>query len=187
MSFTPSAAAQAIAALAGNNLAALAAPLAALQASIGGGNLGPAAWVDALLSSLGYQAQSVAMSTAATTTSASFVDAAGWSTFTFNAPIAKTYVVHVDLAVFLSAGNGYAYFQLVNTTTSTNYAPADAVVYLPSGLTVAATQLSVPKSFRIPVAMSAGNNVLKLQWKQSGGATIGTDTTSTPRTFTVTG
>jgi hypothetical protein len=187
MSFVPSAAAQATAALAGSNQAALAAALVALQNSISGGNLAPAALIDAILSSVGYRDQSVAMSTSATTNSTSFVDATGWASYTFNAPIAKTYVVHVDLAVFLSAGNGYAYFQLVNTTTSTNYAPADAVVYLPSGLTVAATQLSVPKSFRIPVLMAAGNNVLKLQWKQSGGATIGTDISSTPRTFTVTG
>jgi hypothetical protein len=50
MSFTPSTTAQSIATSQGNNLANLATPLTGLQSAIAGGNLGPAAMIDPILS-----------------------------------------------------------------------------------------------------------------------------------------
>lgn len=50
MPFTPSTTAQAIATTAGSNMASLTTPLTALQTSIAGGNLAPAAYIDAFSS-----------------------------------------------------------------------------------------------------------------------------------------
>lgn len=52
MSYTPSAAAQALAAQAGNNMATLATPLTGLQTSIAAGNLAPSAYLDALFAAM---------------------------------------------------------------------------------------------------------------------------------------
>lgn len=125
------------------------------------------------------------MSTASATNSTSFSDVGGWPSWTFSAPASKTFLVHVDVGLFVSVvagGGGYVFLQLVNTTTSTNYAPADNMIFF---LT---TGVTLYKSLHIPVAMNAGNNVLKLQWKVNAATTTGdTDNGSTPRAFTVTG
>lgn len=186
MSYTPSAAAQATAALAGSNEASLAAPLTALQNAITGGLLAPAAFMDAILSSVGFQGQSDVASLGLTNTSStSFVDvgngsSTGFSTYSFSAAIAKAYTVHVDTALYLSVlGTGQIFLQLVNTTTSTNYST-------PSMTVEGTVDVLVRASFRVSVAMNVGANVLKLQWKVGTGGTANTDANSF-RTFTITG
>lgn len=161
MSFTPSADAQATAALAGSNQASLASPLTALQASITAGNLAPAALFDALLSALGFQAESNnALGTHNNGGSSSYADIPGAS-FTFVAPIAKTYVVHADFSPYFSAG-----------TSPTGY--VRLVVNGDNGPDMVLQVLTGNTNFLALHLMHAavcalGNNTVKLQWKTSSG------------------
>lgn len=140
---------------------------------------------DSYLGSIGYQGQSVAMSTASNTSSTSYADVGGWSSYSFTAAVAKVYLVIVSVGVYLSAsaaGGGTVYIQLVNTTTSTTYAPADNMIF---AVTLNDTRY---KSLFIPVTMAAGANSMKLQWKVNvGTTTANTDAASTAKNFTVLG
>jgi len=162
MSFVPSTAAQNTATLAGSNQAALASPLTSLQTSITGGNLAPAALIDAILSSVGYQAQDVSGPGAQTSTG-SFANV--FPSYTFNAPIAKKYLVHIDVTVsatVLTAGRASMSFQLlVNGAT---------VVPLNTGvIDMISTVNYWSASWRAPVTMNTGNNTLQLQWAANTG------------------
>lgn len=156
MSYTPTTAAQNTAALAGTNQAGLAAPLTALQNSIAAGNLAPAALMDAILSSVGYQGRATVAAIAATTVASTFTDYG--TAYTFVAPIAKTYLVHVQASVTSSNGGGTCYFRLNNTTTGNLF---DESNYVSTNANFNGTHQSV--SFVVAVPMNAGNNVLKLQ------------------------
>ena len=140
------------------------------------------AMADCILSTVGYQGQSDALASAwAGTNSATFVDATGFSTWTFTAPVAKTYVLHIDLRAYFSVltGNGQANFRVV--VGSTNYDIASAFVH---GGT---TGIHLPCSWRIPVAFAAGSNVIKLQAKTDSAGNFIATNTNDARTFTVTG
>jgi hypothetical protein len=133
---------------------------------------------DAILCALAFQAFNEAQALGATSTSSTtFVDigngtSTGFSTFTFNAPLAKTYEVRVDVGLFnsvLVATDGVG-IQLVNTTTGVT-APNATSFYWPS----AANQRYVFNRV-YPMAMQAGNNVLKLQWRVGNpGSTVNVD------------
>jgi hypothetical protein len=113
MAFTPSATAQATAVLAGNNQAALSPPLTALLASIQATppNLGPAAYLDAIVAMCGGQ-------------DAAWIDIAGTSptigaafgtiaTNSYTAPLTRSYEFSIALAgVANSAANYSMLFRL---------------------------------------------------------------------------
>lgn len=166
MSFIPSAAAQNTAALAGSNQASLASPLTALQTSIAGGNLAPAALIDAILSSVGFQTKIIdtsGPSTSNTTSSTSFVNMPTGASGSFTAPIAKTYLFHVDLqGTFITVSSGdISYRFVVNGTPVT---PTKAMTWTQN-------EVSSRKniSFRQALAMNAGSNTIQLQWNVSAG------------------
>jgi hypothetical protein len=140
-----------------------------------------------VINPIGFFAQSDALSLGITsTTSTSFVDigngtTTGFPTYTVSVPIAGTYRVDVDLALYQSVSAGGANnmtLQLANTTTSNNYSTSSMIVEPILG------QLN-RVHFSVWVDMVAGNNTLKLQWKVLSGATWNTDSNSF-RTYTVT-
>jgi hypothetical protein len=146
------------------------------------------AQADSMLLSVGYQDRNAAATVGSfTTTSGSFVDigngsSTGFSTYTFAAPIAKTYLVSVDLSCYLSGlggGNGFQ-LQLVNATTSASYSDAATKFEVNS-----AGQVQ-HYAFRFGVPMNAGSNVLKLQALALTGCTFAVDSLCF-RCFTVTG
>lgn len=179
MSFVPSTAAQNTATLAGSNQASLASPLTALQDSITNGNLAPAALIDAILSSTGYQGQDVSTSSA-TISSASFVNI--WGQWTFNAKVAKTYLLHLDVclsAATLVGGRALAQLSLVVNGSTVPFLTNSPVIDMIS------TVNYWNGSWRGPIALNAGNNTIQLQ----GAAVVGTFSLggNGQRTFTITG
>jgi hypothetical protein len=180
MPFTPSTAAQNTATLAGTNQANLTAALTALQSSISGGNLAPAAFIDAILSSVGYQAQHDVAGNSGTTTSTSFVDA-GYSSMSWTAPIAKTYLVHVDASVYASAGTAdtIELRLVVDGSPAANTGPV--YLYLPG------TNIIVGQSWRVPVSLTAASHTLKLQWRTFAGAVTLASNSNTRLQITITG
>jgi hypothetical protein len=181
MPFTPSTAAQNAAALAGANQAALASPLIALRDSIVAGNLAPAALIDAILSAVGYQGRDVSFG-AGTTTSASYVNAFG--SWTFSAPIAKVYLLHIDAVVsssVLVGGRSQANFQVLVNGSPVAIDGGQAIIDMISSTNYWSG------SWRVPVTLNAGNNTIQLQALQNvAGANIGF-AGSAHRTFTITG
>jgi hypothetical protein len=159
MSFTPSQAAQNTAALAGSNLASLASPLSALQTSITGGNLGPAAYIDAVLSSIGVQLESNNALTVNSTTSATYTDVPGTS-ITFTAPIAKKYVAHCDFAFFFSAGTSPA----ANVRLVVNGSNGPDMI-----VGAAALNTHFPIHLMHSATCVVGSNTIKVQWQTQGG------------------
>lgn len=168
------------------NLAA--AGLTAMQDSIAAGNLAPAAMADALLASMGFQAQSSSMALGtASTTSSSFADvgngtSTGFAPYVFAAPIAKTYLVHVDLACYVTTSvRCLLNFRLdVNGTT---YEPAATAL-----ADMNDSALFYPAHFRLAVPMVVGNNTIRIQWRRAAGASAtGEVNVFTGRTITVTG
>lgn len=163
MPFTPSTAAQNTAALAGSNMATLATPLTGLQTSISGGNLAPAAYLDAILSSVGFQVENAITGLASnSTTSTSFVDMPGTS-WTFTAPIGKKYVVHCDTAAYFSAGS--IPFGNIRLVVNGDAGPS---VILQNGTLVS----YVPVHVMHAATLAAGSNTIKLQWAAGSGNTM---------------
>jgi hypothetical protein len=197
MSYTPSATAQAIAALIASNLANAGSPgpWPGLQNGISGSGspqISPIpleAQIDAYLSSFAIPPSRDASATIAgfTTPSTSFVPigdgtTTGFRTYTFSAPVAKPYLVNVDLSCYcsgLGAGAGFQ-LQLANTTTSQNF--SDAATLFEVNI---AGQVQ-HYGFRFQVPMNAGNNVLQLQARALTGCTFAVDTLCF-RCFTVQG
>ncbi len=141
---------------------------------------------DATMCAVGYQASDVALAIGTATRGANtFADvgngtSTGYTTWSFSAPIAKTYLVHVDLQCYMTVAADSATFQLVNTTTSINYGDASAQI------TMTALNSRTACHFLLPVVMQSGANVLKLQWKTTGVGTAQVDVADF-RKFTVTG
>lgn len=179
----PSSAAAAIATLSAANLAADG--YTALQHSLAAGNTAPAAYIDGLVSGLGFQVQDDGRSLgAASTTSGTFSDigngtTTGFTPCIFVSPMTKTYLVAVDTVILFTGSAMVCSLQLVNSTTSTNYFTNSMVV------SEIATGTNARVSFRVPVAMTAGNNNLKLQWATNTG-TLSVDANAF-RTYTITG
>lgn len=163
MPFTPSTAAQNTATLAGSNEANLASPLPALQTSITGGNLGPAAYIDALLSALGTQLESN-NPLGNNTATGSFNDVPG-SSITFTAPIAKSYTVHCDFSASFSVG-GYGFARLV---VNGDDGPGIIIHQLTTSVHVAVHLMHSANC-------AAGANTIKVQWYAVAGTM---NTTST--------
>ena len=166
MPTTPSTTAQAIAAAQGDELAALATPVTALQTAIASGNLAPAAMVDPLLS-LGFQTENNLSGIGSNSYSNTpLVDIPGTS-WTFTAPIAKKYTVHVDTLMFFTAGaNPFGAIRLV--------------VNGDAGPTVtihtATLNLLLPIHTMHSALCAAGSNTIKLQWScNSATYTIATN------------
>jgi hypothetical protein len=117
MSYSPSTAAQAAAALAGSNQASLATPLTALQSSIAGGNLAPAALFDAIIALGAGQdtalIDTVGSGTTFTTTAVTLASA------TYTAPMTRTYEFSVDIAGMENSAANYSmlFTILVDGTT----------------------------------------------------------------------
>jgi hypothetical protein len=125
-------------------------------------------------------AQNDAVAALASTTSAVFVDAAGLTTFSYDAPAARTYLVHVDLSCYVSAATRVSFRLLVDGVAVPNQ-PANAMSFFFNTLGE-----HNRLSFRVPVAMALGTHVLKLQWLVAGGATVTTDGNDF-RCFTISG
>jgi hypothetical protein len=146
------------------------------------------ALLDTMLCSVGYQAQNDAFALgSATTTSTSFVDvgngsSTGFSSWTFTAPVAKTYLIDVTCSAYksASAGGSQLWFQLVvDGVAQPN--TSDMTTFFGMNLD--------PKKFvfSVPVALSAGSHTVKLQWKVSASMTANVDPTTEGRSFRVRG
>ncbi len=133
---------------------------------------------DATLCAVGYQGQSHAQASMASSTSeTSYVDVPGFSSWTFAAPIAKTYLVAVDCSAFLSGFTNV----LLDLRLMVGGVAAGERSFLFHN-----SDWALPMSFRIPAAMVKGNNVVKLQWRMGSGVTAST-LPENFRTFTVSG
>lgn len=140
---------------------------------------------DVTLAACGVQVCDDAASTGVVnTTSSTLVDAnSAYGDLSFTAPIAKSYLVHVDVTCYMSAGTPSAcnaYIALKNVTTGAVYSATGGRANF------AALSSSVLVSFRVLVPMSAGANTLRLQWRITGGGTLSTNT-ACGRTITVSG
>lgn len=163
MPYTPSAAAQSTAALAGSNMASLTTPLTALQTSIAGGNLAPAAYLDAALSAVGFQLeQNITLGTASTASST--LASVPSASFTFTASIAKTYLVHCDFGCFASAVTGFQLAIVVNGSAGPTVS-----VCMPAAGTTAGFHLMHS------AACIAGTNTITVQWAIASAATLSTN------------
>lgn len=163
MSYVPSAAAQATAALAGGNLASLALPMTSLQTSIASGNLAPSAYIDAVLSSVGFQAESNIILGTASTSSATLANVPGAS-FSFTAALAKTYLVHCDFGCFASAAGGNSFRLVVNGNSGPTL-----TMYIPASGQVCGFHLMHA------AACIAGANTIAVQWAAGGVPTVQTN------------
>lgn len=152
------------------------------QLGVDGPGLGMAylkAIADATLCAVGYQGQDYQAATASTSSSLSFVDVGGFPSWSFTAPIAKTYLVHVDCTASLTGlTNGVLFWQVVNNGNAIT--PSQSFVFN-------SNLWALPMSFRVPVSMVAGTNVIKLQWKVNNASAVATTATTNFRCFTVTG
>lgn len=146
------------------------------------------AMFDAILCSVGYQAQNDAFALgSATTISTSYVDvgngsSTGFSSWSFTPPVAKTYTIDVNCSAYKSASSGGSqlWFQLLvdgvaqsntsemTTFFGTNFDPKHLV-------------------FSVPVALSAASHTIKLQWKVSASMTANVDAATEGRCFRVRG
>lgn len=128
------------------------------------------AQADAILCAVGFQG--VATDQAGLNQSnntASYTDV--FSSFSFTAPISKTYLFHVDLSCFMSGANDFAFFQFKVDGSVPGGQPTNGTRHY-------FTSLNDHKSisFRVPLALSAGAHTLQLQWKTAGTGTVTTGT-----------
>lgn len=131
-----------------------------------------------LLAGVGFQAQSYAAASSDSTSSSSLVDCSGFGAWSFTVPVARTYLVHVDLQAYVAGvTDGTLHWQTV--VDGSPVGPEQSFV-LHDNL------WAMPSSFRVPAALGAGGHTIKLQWR-TGGAGTATLTTDCFRTFTVTG
>lgn len=146
------------------------------------------ALLDGMLCSVGYQAQNDAFALgSATTTSTSFVDvgngsSTGFSSWTFTAPVAKTYTVDVNCSAYKSASSGGSqlWFQLlVDGVAQTN--TSEMTTFFAANLD------QKHLVFSVPVALTAGSHTVKLQWKVSASMTANVDAATEGRCFRVRG
>lgn len=169
MPYTPSAAAQALAVQAAANQAALAAPLTAMQTSIAGGNLAPAAFMDAIVSGASsFQGESNNTLSANSTTSGVFADVPG-SSITFTALVGKLYTVHCDFAFAQSAGTLVS--NQVRLVVNGSNGPTIFALF-----GVVNSHGSIHLMHAAPCAVGA--NTIKVQWAAGSGATLATTTSS---------
>ena len=122
---------------------------------------------DSYLGAFGYQApqRNLTLSTQ-TTTSTSYVDLTGTAT-TFSAPIAKVYLVMVQIKPYMTGAQDGINFQLVvNGSAVANAASNNAM-----GQFIITAQLVAYQAynFMVPALMVAGTNNLKLQWELQFG------------------
>lgn len=142
---------------------------------------------DDILCATGYQAQSDAAGLGtATTASTAFADvgngsSTGFQTWSFTAPIAKTYLLRVDLDAFVTVAIGRVSFQVAVDGTAPGGQPSNAASFFFNQ-----TAVHARLSFVVPIALSAGAHTIKLQWKSDGSATANVNTDSF-RCFTMTG
>lgn len=133
-------------------------------------------FADGLLGVAGFQGQSDALATTSNTTSGTFADIGGLSSWAFVAPMTRWYLLNVDLSVFSSGSACTCYFRVV--VGSTNYEISAMRVDLTN------VGVRVVSSFKVPVLLTAGSNTIKLQWK-TNAAQVNTEA-DTFRTFTIT-
>lgn len=177
MSYTPSAVAQAIATLAGNNLAALTPALTAMQTSITGGNLGPAAMMDAIVSGgMGLQAVQIQGVNTSAASSSTYVDIAG-SSWTFTPTVTKAYIIIALIDVYFSpVGSGGVRINAAGTAGNSRLADGS----------VTANQFIPIAVFDKFTLTSGGARTIKLQFNAPSG-TINTTSGSSSAFFAVIG
>lgn len=115
---------------------------------------------DSYLNCIGYQARDFAAFSANNTSSTSYADVPG-SSYTFSAPVAKTYSVDCDFRAFFSSAGGFAQFRIVFAGTN---GPDEIFGHI-------ATNVTMPGHMMFAAACSAGSNTVKLQWKVDTGTT----------------
>ena len=131
----------------------------------------------------GYLAQDVVAGTGATSSSISYADV--FASYSFIAPLTKTYLIHVDIAIEASALDPGSlrcstFFQLV-INGSTTVPLYEGIIDITSTLPVSCG------SFRTPVAMTAGSNTIQLQWKVGSIHETATATSGCYRVFSIVG
>lgn len=132
---------------------------------------------DVTLIATGIVGQDDQATSSDSTTSSSFVDAAGYPTWTVSVPLAKTYTLDVDLELYVQGSASIGQFEIQVDGSSPAGQPTNAqAVRLDQVLTTTRVH------FQVLVALSAGSHTFKLRWKRTLGA--GTLTVSaSPQNF----
>lgn len=183
MPFTPSTNAAAIVTQIGANMAA--AGQSALQTSVTGGNTAPGAFVDGLLSGIGYQAQSDAGALGSASQSSSTYATVGngattgFSAWSITVPLTKTYLLRVDLSCFASTAGG-----LLSFGTMVDGSPMARLKTQQLFFNVANQHMRM--SWCQPLALTAGARSVVLQWSVVSPVVANVDA-SDFRCFTLTG
>lgn len=144
------------------------------------------AMADGVMGTVGFQSQSDAAGLG-TATNATAVFAAvgngsstGFTTWSFSAPTSKVYQVAVDLSCYMATASDMVHFRLMKDGSTVFDSPAARFLFNSTGV-------HHRISFRCPVAMVAGANVLSLDWKVLNAVGTATVDTSDFRCFTVMG
>lgn len=141
------------------------------------------ALLDNVLCSTSFQAQSSATCGGSTSTSStSFADITGMPTISFTAPIAKSYLIHLQfVGFFQSTGTSGIKFQIVNTSSGFTTSTV-AFIAFPS-----ATNVRTNISVVVPMSMVQGANSHKIQWACAAAAQTANADTSCSWVATFTG
>lgn len=125
------------------------------------------AMFDSILCSVGYQQKVIdthGPSSSNTTTSTTFVNMPVGASGTFTAPVAKTYLVEVDICnAFCTVATTIIFFRLF-----VNGSLVSPTTGMQMSLNVANARQSL--SFRQAVGMVAGANTVQLQWLAAAGS-----------------
>lgn len=176
MPYTPSTAAQQIAAAFSTNLEG-----AGFTPSTSGQTV-IEALADGMLTKLGYIGSNDVAGTTTTNTTTTYTNV--YAPWTINIPVAGTYVLHVDLTCYASnTGTNIHFKTLVDGSTSgvTNYTYS-MYISLPTNQ----INLRIPFSWRQPITFTAGSHTIQLQWATEGTGEAACNS-SDHRLFTITG
>lgn len=103
--------------------------------------------------------------TADSTTSSSFVDASGYPTWTVTVPLTKTYLLDVDLDLYVQTSSAIAVFDVQVDGVSISGQPTNAQTVL-----IDPVLTTTRVHFIVKCALTAGSRTFKLRWKRSTGS-----------------
>lgn len=133
--------------------------------SLGKGTAYLQAIADVMLGSVGYFGQNdqKGASSSNSTSSTTFVNVPNITAWSLSVPLAKTYLVHVDVACYMTAlaGGQKVIFGLALDGTQVATQPVNAMTFVFNQVSV-----HMRLAFRVPVPFpTAGNHTLQMQWK----------------------
>jgi hypothetical protein len=140
------------------------------------------ATADVMMTSVAFQGQDDQAASGGSVVASSFT-AAAYPTWSFSAPFAKNYLVHVDLSAQMSAfaSTQRMFFQLRVNGVAPSGQPAHAMT-----IAFNSTNYHQRLSFRVLAPFNAGANTIALYWSVDSGCTGFSDSLDY-RCFTVSG